>query len=236
MQITELQLHTQHVKAQRVFYGTTLGLPLLEATIDSFTVQAGTTRLTFQATTQQGVFYHFAFTIPANKQAQAKDWLWPKVSLLTWNGQEEVFFENWNAHALYFYDEAGNIVEFIAHHDLPNARPGSFVADDVLYVSEIGMVVNDVPAQVDAFKMRLGIEPYKGESSELFRAVGDIYGRFITVKVGRPWFPTTTRAAVVAPVSVTIHGTQPQHYHVSPFPYVINVTAAPPPRWPLTGV
>ena len=63
------------------------------------------------------------------------------------------------------------------------------------------------------------------DSSDLFTALGDIYGLFIIVKAGRVWFPTLTTTAVVAPVRVTIRGTQEQHYHISPFLYNIDVLA-----------
>lgn len=46
--IQELSLHTRHVADQKAFYCTTLGLSPLIETADSFTVQAGRTRLRFQ--------------------------------------------------------------------------------------------------------------------------------------------------------------------------------------------
>ncbi|SRR5712692_2557962 len=52
MRIQELSLHTRHLDDQKVFYCTTLGLPLLRETADSFTVQIGATRLRFQETQQ----------------------------------------------------------------------------------------------------------------------------------------------------------------------------------------
>src|SRR5882672_4315137 len=71
MHITELTLQTHDLAAQRDFYEHTLELPVLEASEQAFTVQAGTTRLTFQATEQEDVLYHVAFTVPRNKIAQA---------------------------------------------------------------------------------------------------------------------------------------------------------------------
>ena len=73
MHIQELSLRTRHVANQKAFYCTTLGLSLLTETTDSFTVQAGTTRLRFQET-QQDVLYHVAFTIPRNTFHEAKSW------------------------------------------------------------------------------------------------------------------------------------------------------------------
>ncbi len=228
MRITELHLSTQDLHAQRLFYTRTLGWPLVTETVASFTIQAGATRLLFQRTEQEGVLYHFAFSIPSNKLAYAKEWLLartPPVPLLSLDGQDEFHGESWNVSNLYFYDAAGNILEFIAHHDVPDSTPDGFDEHAVLYISEIGLAVNNVLAQVAEFKDRFGIEPYRGESSDTFTAVGDIYGLLIVVKIGRFWFPTDTDAAPVAPVEVTIEGAEEQHYHVSPYPYEIDVVA-----------
>lgn len=229
MRITELHLSTQDLHAQQLFYTRTLGLPLVTETGASFTIQAGATRLLFQRTEQEGFLYHFAFSIPSNKLVQAKEWLLartPPVSLLSLDGQE-VFHDvaNWNVSNLYFYDAAGNILEFIAHHDLPDSTPDRFDEHSVLHISEIGLAVENVLAQVAEFKDRFGMEPYRGESNDTFTAVGDVYGRFIVVKIGRFWFPTETDAAPVAPVEVTIEGAEEQQYDASPYPYKVDVVA-----------
>ena len=90
MHIQELSLRTRHVANQKAFYCTTLGLSLLTETTDSFTVQAGTTRLRFQET-QQDVLYHIAFTIPRNTFHEAKSWTQKRVPLLHKNGKDEIF-------------------------------------------------------------------------------------------------------------------------------------------------
>ncbi len=117
MHIQELSLQTHHLAKQKEFYSTTLGLPLLAETADSFMVQAGTTRLRFQAT-QQDVLYHVAFTIPRNTFTQAKSWLQKRVPLLDKDDEDEIFFAGINARSLYFCDAANNILEFIVHYDL----------------------------------------------------------------------------------------------------------------------
>ncbi len=117
MHIQELSLRTRHVTNQKAFYCTTLGLSLLAETTDSFTVQAGTTRLRFQET-QQDVLYHVAFTIPRNTFHEAKSWTQKRVPLLHKNGEDEIFFANLNARSFYFCDTAGNILEFIVHYGL----------------------------------------------------------------------------------------------------------------------
>ncbi len=228
MRITQLHLYTQHLNSQRIFYTKTLGLPLVAETATAFTVQAGETVLVFEKTEQEGIIYHFAFTIPSKKLAQAKEWLaarTPSVSLLSLDGQDQFHGESWNVSNIYFYDAAANILEFIAHHDMPDSSPDGFDEHSLRYISEIGLAVDDVLAQVARFKDRFGIEPYKGESSDTFTAVGDISGLFIVVKIGRNWFPTETDTAPVAPVEVTIEGAEEQHYSVSPYPYEIDVVA-----------
>ena len=228
MRITELHLFTQDLHAQQLFYTKALGLPLVTETAASFTVQAGATRLMFQRTEQEGFLYHFAFSIPSNKLAHAKEWLLtrtPPIALLSVDGQDEFHGESWNVSNLYFYDKAGNILEFIAHHDVPDSTPERFDEHSVLHISEIGLAVDNVLAHAAEFKDRFGLELYRGESSETFTAVGDMSGLFIVVKIGRFWFPTARDAASVAPVAVTIEGPEEQQYHVSPYPYEIDVIA-----------
>lgn len=206
MRITELSLDTQNFQEQHHFYTNILGLPLREKTPETFTVQAGTTRLTFRETIKE-TGYHLAFTIPSNKLARAKEWLATRLPLLTQNDQDEFFFENWNSGSLYFRDAANHILEFIVHYDLQNEKLGAFGAADLLHISEIGMAFDDVPEQVKTLGAALHIEPYRNSIGEVFAAVGDISGLFITVKIGRNWFPTNT-AATVSPVEVTIEGVE----------------------------
>ena len=220
MRITELSLDTQNFQEQYHFYTNILGLPLREKTPETFTVQAGATCLTFRETTKE-TGYHFAFTIPSNKLARAKEWLATRIPLLTQNDQDEFFFENWNSGSLYFRDAANHILEFIVHYDLQNEKPGAFGAADLLHISEIGMAFDDVAEQVKTLSTAFHIEPYRNSIGEVFAAVGDISGLFITVKIGRNWFPTST-AATVSPVEVTIEGIEGHSqqlklsaYHVS---------------------
>src|SRR5258708_40328589 len=82
MQIEELTLHTHHLADQKAFYHTLLGLPLLWEAVDSFTLQAGTTRLCFQET-ELDVLYHLAFSIPGTTFQEVKQWEHTRVTLLT---------------------------------------------------------------------------------------------------------------------------------------------------------
>ena len=89
------------------------------------------------------------------------------------NGDDEYHFASWNAHACYFRDPAGNILEFIARHNLKNDRPGEFSARDILAASEIGVVVDDVPGLATDVDRQLGLRPFAGTSAADFAALGD---------------------------------------------------------------
>jgi catechol-2,3-dioxygenase len=224
MHITELTLQTHNLPAQRDFYEHTLELPVLEASEQAFTVQAGTTRLTFQTTEQEDTLYHVAFTVPRNKTAQAKRWATARFPLLTDPaGIEEFAGGSWNSWSIYFRDPANNILEFIAHYDLSRETEGDFGPQDMLHVSEIGLPVDDVPAQVDHLQASLGVEPYKGQRYDSFAPVGDIYGLFIVVSTGRLWIPDMKSPATIAPTAITVEGTEERHYKLSPLPYDIHV-------------
>jgi hypothetical protein len=221
MYIQELSLHTRHVADQKVFYCTTLGLSLLTETTDSFTVQAGRTRLRFQESEPDVPPYHVAFTIPCQTFHEAKSWVQKRIPLLHKNGADEIFFANLNARSFYFCDPAGNILEYIMHQHLNDERDPADGAASVLHVSEIGLPVEDVPAFADRLYKQFALEPYGGSISENFAFLGDIFGQVVVVKVGRPWLPTETVPAAVAPVRLTIRGHQEQEVQFWPYPYTI---------------
>ncbi len=225
MHIQELILHTRHVADQKAFYCSTLGLPLQGETTDSFTVQAGTTRLRFQET-QQDVLYHVAFTIPRNTFHEAKGWVYKRVPLLHKNGKDEIFFAHLNARSFYFCDPADNILEYIVHYGLDHETDRAFGGASVLHVSEIGLPVEEVPAFADLLHKQLTISPYGGPISEGFAFLGDISGQLVVVKIGRPWLPTETVRAAVAPMRLTISGQREQQVQFLPYPYTITTTVS----------
>lgn len=225
MRIQQLTLYTRRLSEQKTFYQSILGLPLLAETSTSFSIQAGTTRLHFQETAQD-VLYHLAFTIPRNLFSEAKSWLKEHLTLLNDEGKDEFFFEFINARSLYFLDAEDNILEFIVHYNLTEETEGSFHPTNILRLSEIGLPIEDVLAQVAVLQEKLAIEPYGGPASPGFAFMGDIYGQFVVVKAGRPWLPTKDVLAAVAPVQVTINGQSEQQLQLSPYPYTIKVSTS----------
>jgi catechol-2,3-dioxygenase len=69
MRVRELVLVTPQLATQKAFYGTTLGWPVVTETPTSFTVQAGSSRLSFTQASPAGI-YHVAFAIPRNAACQ----------------------------------------------------------------------------------------------------------------------------------------------------------------------
>jgi catechol-2,3-dioxygenase len=180
----------------KTFYGKTLDLGVVDERGDRFTVEAGETRITFVRDAQivdgRPPFYHFAFNIPENKIVQALEWQKARTPLLPIPERnraagfppEVVDYSHWNAHSVFFLDPAGNVLEYIARHDLKNGDNSPFSWADILYASEIGLVVDDVAEAVDALKNMTALSPYKGGDGN-FMAMGDEYGLLLVMKRGR---------------------------------------------------
>lgn len=195
MIIESVELHTSEPHACREFYTQRLGLYMESEDRDSFTLRAGPSRLTFaRARPGTAPTYHFAFNIPENRVPESAEWLDTRgITPVEDEGQRLVFFDRWNAHAVYFDDPAGNIVEFIGRHGLHNRSDAPFDRRYILSVNEIGVAVDDVAAGVDALEAAFGVRPARDPSDE-FAAVGDKYGLIILVRVGRVWFMSSQQA------------------------------------------
>lgn len=228
MHIQEVVLLSGDLASQLDFYSGTLGLPCSMDEAGRLRVEAGGSWLVFeQAPEGWGGYYHFAFNIPENMFSEAKAWLSGRVPLLKDNtGRDEFDFQNWNAHACYFYDPAGNILEFIARHDLPNAWDHPFNAGGILSISEIGLPSDDVPALSRTLQDVVGVQAYKGSESAEFTATGDGDGLFILPKNGRIWLPDTGKPAAPYPLSVAVTVEENRQFRVSGPPYEVSVADA----------
>jgi len=209
MRIHALQLAVADPRALGAFYEG-LGLPVVPSK-SGVVVSFGRTDVAFTEA-EPGVepFYHFAVTIPENRFEAAYEWLDDRVGVLAdvESGATRFEFEALlDATACYFRDPAGNIGELIARHSLDNGLPDGeqFCPQHLLGVSEIGLVVDDVPSVAETLTAVTG-EPDLGGGDD-FRMLGDDHGAFIVVDRDRPWFvsgddpgvfPTTVTADVDA--------------------------------------
>jgi catechol-2,3-dioxygenase len=184
-------LTTSPIRELKDFYGKVLGLPVSATGDQSLTVQAGKSSITFTKTDEHKTrpFYHFAFNIPENKIEKAFAWQRSRTPIIHPNpsGPKDavVNFQHWNAHSIFFLDPAGNLLEYIARHDLQNAVEGEFSVTDILYASEIGFIVDDVEQTGSAIKNSLHLNSYR--PSENFMPIGDEYGLLLMIQKGKVW-------------------------------------------------
>jgi len=206
MKLKELILETNVLKKLYDFYHLELGFPLIKVTKNEFSIKIGSTHLTFiEGDKNTKPFYHFAINIPENRMKEALKWLEKKVEIITFEGEKMIHFQLWNAHAIYFNDPAGNIVEVIARHQLKSpltTKPFSYI--EFLRIDEIGIPVFNVPETVEKIKRELGISAWR-QPSDTFATVGDEEGLFIIVKKNRQWFMSDKEAAIF-PIQMTIEG------------------------------
>lgn len=205
MHILELEIATAALPKQRDFYTRLLGAPQT-VTADRLSFQIGRSRLTFAATpAAPSGSYHFAFNIPGNQFEEAKVWLRQHALPMTDEaGNDEFHSAAWDAHMLYFRDPDGNIAELIARHTLRSVSDLPFSGRSLLNISEIGIVTEDVAAQVAHLQESTGAVSYQWSGNPAFTPLGDENGLFIVVQHGRVWFPSVDVTARHLPVKVRV--------------------------------
>ena len=216
------------------FYTGVLELPLISEQADQFMIRAGETTLSFVQVKQYDAapFYHFAFNIPENKIVKAREWQLKRTELSATPAHmiDDKFpkdirhFQNWNAHSIFFWDPAGNLVEYIARHDLGNGADGEFTSKDLLCASEIAFIVNDADAIADELKSSFNLSQYRGGDAN-FRAIGDENGLLLVIKKGRIWESHTniSRTPATIKTAVTINADKKEIWKPANYPFEINV-------------
>ncbi len=224
------------LKKMKKFYNEVLELPILEEKDNEITIGGGRTPITFiEAQPESGnPFYHVAFNIPENKLLSAYHWQKARTPLSFTRPDmrdpqypnEVRHFRHWNAHSVFFWDPAGNLLEYIARHDLKNDVSGAFTGKDILYASEIAFIVDDVSASALDMQQSLSLDQYRN-GSDRFRAIGDERGLLLIMKRGRNWGhrPEEAKVADVFPTVANIRGLSPKRYDFSNFPYEITVSS-----------
>lgn len=195
------------------FYGGRLGLDVARAD-GSVAVRAGGTDVGFDAASADDEpFHHFAVRIPRNRFDAARRWLEERAGLLAERdtGRTTFRFASWNADACYAHDPAGNVVELIAHHELPDesARTGPFSARELIALCEVGVVGDDVPAMGRAL-IDAGVELWDGSLTDPdgIAFMGGRDGVLILSRTGRPWMPAR-RGATRSRVDAVVQGCRP---------------------------
>lgn len=194
MKISQIQIKTNDIKKTRTFYQSVLDLFILKNDQNSVMIRVGDSVLKFVEDSQFNSIYHFAFNIPENQLEEAIKWCKNKVDLIPIEDKNVItHFENWNADAIYFYDNNGNLLEFIARHDLNNEQDGKFTGASILNISEIGIVTENPLELGNKLIAEHQLHFFsKNANSEVFSAIGDNEGLLILVRPNRNWYPTQT--------------------------------------------
>jgi len=222
MNIIYLELPTKDLIAQRDYYSQVLELPVT-LSVERLEVVVGKTKLVFtQATSDFEGGYHFAFNIPENQFDAAKQWLASRDRLLKdVDSKDEFESESWNSRSLYFKDAAGNVLEFIARHNLKNKAQGNFDGTQILNISEIGLPSEDVIEFANELCQKLGITVFKQKPSETFTPVGDDNGLLILPVQNRMWIPNSGVLAKLLPVNLRLEVAD-KTYEVRGMPYQVH--------------
>lgn len=192
MRLLELTILSDNLSETEKFYSETLGLEILQRNKLKMTFKAGCTKLTFQKSENEKPIYHLAFNIPNNQLNEALEWIDEKIGIIEPNDSKRyVDFDDWEARSIYFWDNNGNILEFIARFGLNNRSDKPFDGSQILCVSEIGVPVDNVSAQCSKLQNKFGLNFFDRQlPADNFAALGNDEGLIIIVKDGRIWFPT----------------------------------------------
>ena len=192
MKFRELTLQTNCLLETEKFYREKLGLLIDRRSEDFISFQVGVSKLAFVKTkTIKRPTYHFAFSIPNNKLEESITWLEKKIQIIHLETGPIVKFSNWNARSIYFFDNNGNILEFICRDDLNNYSSDDFSSKSIQSINEVGLV-NDSPIEFcEKIISQINTGFYQeGPVSEMFCALGANSGLLVISSSKRNWFPT----------------------------------------------
>ena len=141
MKINHIKIETPNLEDTIAFYKEKLDLEVIEVTNETATIQVGESLLTFIQNKNNQPVYHLAFNIPANQLKEAINWSKNRLDLIHKENDLVVSnFETWKANSVYFFDNNGNLLEFITRKDLKNETEKPFNSQQILNISEIGIV------------------------------------------------------------------------------------------------
>ena len=196
MRIRMLEILTRDLKKTKNFYLDKLGLQLTDQSADHFSIALPDSSLRFRLCLTGSPIYHIAFTVPSNQIEDSLHWIRSRAELIPVNKEEYIAdFSNWNAQALYFFDNNGNILELIGRTDLHNENNSPFTSSSILAISEVGIVTEDVKKYCEALITNFGLEYFSRQPPQKdFAAVGEDSGLFIVVPQNRNWYPTKIKS------------------------------------------
>lgn len=209
MEIKEIELQTGSIDKTSEFYTEILGFEIAFSDTKTISFKAGQSVLTFKQSDNSEPKYHFAFNIPKNKLDEAIKWISGKRELINTSDDEVIAdFENWNAKAIYFYDNNQNILEFIARYDLNTFSEKPFDINSIISISEIGLVTEEPMVLADNLIRENQLYYFKkGPKREDFTVLGNDSGLIVISNPFRNWYPTDQPAEKhFTKIKITIDG------------------------------
>lgn len=183
--IKELILYTVDIEKTFDFYSKKLKFKVFEYNNFSFKIFiTKNNTITFKTTDKLLNLYHLAFNIPNNKIEWNKEYYEGVLSWIEYNNKKIIDLVCWGERSLYFYDNNGNILEFITRED--NVE---------MTIGEIGIPMNNILMKRDKIKEILNLSFYKENCmNSNFFSLGSNKGILIFVEEGKTWFPTSIKA------------------------------------------
>jgi hypothetical protein len=197
MNIIEVELLSDDLEKTFECYHQLLRFNVRKINSAEITFEAGSSVITFKKSLNEKPLYHFAFNIPCNKIDEALKWAESKVEVINTNDQSKIAdFVNWNAKAFYFYDNNGNILEFIARYDLKYETEEPFTTTSIMCLSEVGIVSDECTKTCEELRSEFNLPFFRNASHPAsgFAALGDDNGLFIVVQTNRKWYLTDISA------------------------------------------
>lgn len=137
----EINLSTHKLKTLKRFYQNVLGLDAFEESDKAFSLQIGTTKLSF-IESEEKARYHYAINIPGNYFTIIKEKIEQRIPLRYYLALDQVYREEFSADSFYIEDPAGNLVEFIARRNKDFI--GELTEKACFNIGEIAIVTSDV--------------------------------------------------------------------------------------------
>jgi catechol-2,3-dioxygenase len=196
MKIIELELLSADIRETERFYKKVFGLRPYSVDMSAIAFRIGHTRLIFRQANGIKPVYHFAVDVPNNRFDEAYKFIKSTTPTIpVTHGSDIADFVNWDAKSFYFYDNNGNIVEFITRYSTRAFSDEPFSGRSYISISEIGLLTNNVPELADRLLKEFGIPVFHRQPrGERFTVSGDDDGVFILAEKGREWYPTTVKA------------------------------------------
>ncbi|OIQ17253.1 MAG: hypothetical protein BM557_08550 [Flavobacterium sp. MedPE-SWcel] len=192
MKILEIELLSDDINETESFYKRVLGLtPYQKEKGVLLFYKVGFTRLIFRKSKEIKAIYHFAIDVPNNRFKESYDFIAETTAIIPISETETIAdFSEWNAESFYFYDNNGNILEFITRYDNNAVSDEVFSTNSYISISEIGLAAKKVAEFADKLIDKFGVSVFHRQPrGDRFTALGDDDGLFIIAINGRNWYP-----------------------------------------------